>query len=316
MKLWMLPSYKPDTPSSQMRVYKIAKHLTIENEIIPYNLSINEKIKKLDSIHDSDFVLIQKWRNEFNQAEYISKLRGIKIFDIDDICEDQNVIDLINVSNIVFVANHYLYDWATKFNRQIHLVPTGIEEQSIFGDLYTQSVTKNIVIAKYGVDSYIKHIQKIPIWNQLHKKHGMEIKVMGLTKPTELGGFWKTFKLVPFSKFWEIYGKELFSSCLGIMPLSKSAQGKSAFSVLTMMSAGVPVVASPYGECDYIIKDGLNGFIARTSGDWFTRCDQILSDPKLRNELSIGARNTARKYNVKDIAKDIEQWLKCYSGVI
>lgn len=309
MKLWLFPSYKPEAPSSQMRVYKIAPLLKIPTTIIPYNLSIEEKLNILKSAKKQDYILIQKWRNEFNQAKYIQDFPGTKIFDMDDICEDQNVIDLATACDVLFMANHFLFDWAKKFNKPTYIIPTGIDMP---GNLtpYNHASRQNIIIAKYGVDKYIPMIARIPGWKDLFNRYNIALRILGTTKESSkndaqqsIGHYCKTYNLVSFSSFWKTYGKIISTAVCGIMPLSKSAQGKSAFSVLTMMSAGVPVIASPYGECDYIIQNEINGFLAHDIDDWYTACDKLLSQPKLREKMSVEAIKTiVQNYTIEKIA--------------
>lgn len=317
MKIWFLPSYKNEAPSSQMRVYRIASNLTCDSEIIPYNLSVQEKHKILANVSDEDFVIVQKWRNDFNQAIHIKEIRGKKIFDIDDICEDKEVLELGAVCDIIFAANHYLYDWAkTKFNKETYLIPTGIDIPENLQP-YSQHERKNIVIAKYGVDRYIAPIAKIDIWKQLFEKYNIAMRILGTTANTckeqaqnSIGGFCKTYPLVPLSSFWNRYGKIVSTAAFGIMPLSRSAQGKSAFSVLTMMAAGLPVIASPYGECDHIISNGVNGYIAKTREEWLSACENIITNNYHRQSLSIEATKTiVRTYTIEKITKKIESSL-------
>lgn len=311
----MLPSYKPETPSSQMRVHRVAQNIHCETVIVPFNLPVQEKYKILNDVKDSDFVLVQKWRNEFNHAEHISKINGIKILDIDDISEDAEATDLAKACDIIFAANHFLVDWTkSKFpGKKIFMIPTGVDIPENLTP-YDSRRRQSIVIAKYGVDRYINHIARIPGWKELEKKHRIVMRIMGTVNPESeelaknIGPFCKTYGIVPFSKFWEKYGKMLSIATAGIMPLGKAAQGKSGFSVLTMMAAGVPVIASPYGECDHIIENGVNGFLAYKPNDWFAACEKLLSNPELRQKMSLEAIKTiVKKYCIERIVETIEQ---------
>lgn len=316
MKVWMLPSYKSQTPSSQMRVHQIAQYLKCDKEIIPYNWTVEQKLARLENVGDRDYVLIQKWRNDFNRAEHISKLKGVKIFDMDDITGDAEAIELAKCSDILFMANHYLVEWArTNFpDKEVQLVPTGI---AIPEGLAAQPGKPVALIAKYGVDRYIPHIAKIVDWKDLHENYGIEIQILGITdaqsekQATELiGDFCTCLPLVPLGDFWKQYGNNLASATLGIMPLRKKAQGKSGFSVLTMMAAGLPVIASPYGECDYIIDHGINGYLADTNQDWHQSIVNLIENPEIRADMSREAMKTIiEKYTVHSIAEKMEKFL-------
>jgi len=315
MKIWMLPSYKKQTPSSNMRVHRIAEALDTETVVIPYNWTVQQKHDALKDVKPYDYVLVQKWRNEFNQAEHISQLNGIKIFDMDDITEDQEAIDLAQECDILFLANHYLLKWGQeRFPDKRHvLVPTGIDIPDKLHP-FRPDKRPDVVIAKYGVDRYILPISRIGIWEELYKEYNIAMRILGTTRDNSkklaqerIGRFCKTYPLIPFNQFWSKYGKTVSRGTFGIMPLGKNAQGKSAFSVLTMMAAGLPVIASPYGECDYIIDNGKNGFLANTSDEWLKYSHQILSDTKLRQRLSIeGIRTIVKSYTIHRIAERIK----------
>lgn len=314
MKIWLLPSYKSETPSSQMRVHRIAACLKTESQIVPYNLSIQDKIKLLDGVKSEDFVLVQKWRNEFNRAEYVKNLKGTKIFDIDDITGDQEALDLADACDIIFAANHHLVEWAKqKYQKPVHLIPTAVDIPENLPP-YSRHNRPNVVIAKYGVDRYIPHIARLPGWSALHQKHHIAMRILGTVNEDSkknahdlIGEFCKTYPLVPLSQFWSKYGKVISTATCGIMPLGKSAQGKSAFSVLTMMAAGTPVIASPYGECDHIIEHGVNGFLADKPTDWSHFCEKLITDHDTRDQMSVEAIKTiVRNYTVEKIARKIE----------
>lgn len=300
-----------------MRVHRIAELISFPSEIIPYNWTIEQKLERLSQTKDNDIIVVQKWRNDFNRAEFIQPLRGIKIFDIDDICEDKEVLDLANASDVLFVANHFLQDWAKQFQKRTFLIPTGVDIPS---DLppFDRHGRKTILIAKYGVDRQIVHLARIPGWQELNTKYGLILRILGTVESDarekaekEIGSFAKTYPLVKFSQFWHKYGKMVSTATIGIMPLGRNAQGKSAFSVLTMMAAGLPVIASPYGECDHIIKHGLNGFLATKPDDWQNYAEQIIENPVLRGKLSVEAFKTIiGEYSIEVVAQKIEHSLK------
>jgi len=62
------------------------------------------------------------------------------------------------------------------------------------------------------------------------------------------------------------------------------------------MAVGIPPVASPVGiiPTDYI-RDGVNGFLARTEDEWVEKLSLLIRDPDLRHRLGRAARQTVEE---------------------
>jgi glycosyltransferase involved in cell wall biosynthesis len=80
-------------------------------------------------------------------------------------------------------------------------------------------------------------------------------------------------------------------------PLIKNPwfEGKSVIRVAAGMSMEIPVVASPVGEQKYIIKHGVNGFLARTEEEWYNYLKMLIEDDNLRRRIGREGRKTAEK---------------------
>lgn len=70
---------------------------------------------------------------------------------------------------------------------------------------------------------------------------------------------------------------------------------KSFVKVLLYMAVGLPVVASAVGLPLRIIRDGENGFVARTQAEWIERLVLLLGDPQLRKKMGRAARETIER---------------------
>ena len=79
---------------------------------------------------------------------------------------------------------------------------------------------------------------------------------------------------------------------IGLMPLidTPRARGKCAFKALQYMGVGTPVVISPVGMNAEVIEDGVHGFFARTSEEWYDRLEKLITDPDLREQMGRKAR--------------------------
>jgi glycosyltransferase involved in cell wall biosynthesis len=68
--------------------------------------------------------------------------------------------------------------------------------------------------------------------------------------------------------------------------------GKSGLKALQYMGMGVPVVASAIGAACEFIRDGDNGFLVRTDGEWIERLGRLIEDSGLRTRMGMAGRAT------------------------
>jgi glycosyltransferase involved in cell wall biosynthesis len=81
---------------------------------------------------------------------------------------------------------------------------------------------------------------------------------------------------------------------VGVMPLPDDewSRGKCGMKALQYMALGIPPVVSPVGVNATIVRDGINGFHARTDDEWVEKIGLLLRDPDLRARLGAEARRT------------------------
>jgi glycosyltransferase involved in cell wall biosynthesis len=105
---------------------------------------------------------------------------------------------------------------------------------------------------------------------------------------------WTSAQIIPWSLETEVSEIQQFS--VGIMPLPKDdwSRGKCALKALQYMACGVPCVATPHGAISDIIRDGENGLIADSPGQWRESIER-LRDPALRRRLGEAGRATVEK---------------------
>lgn len=89
---------------------------------------------------------------------------------------------------------------------------------------------------------------------------------------------------------------------LGIMPLPDEPfeRGKCGFKLIQYMACGLPVVASPIGANRQIVDQGVNGFWASTSIEWFEALSRLREDKKIRDKMgAAGRKKVELKYSLE-----------------
>lgn len=84
---------------------------------------------------------------------------------------------------------------------------------------------------------------------------------------------------------------------IGLFPLFdvEDSKARGILKATIYMSGEAAVIASPRGQVNDLIKDGVNGFIARTGDEWAEKLDLLISDHALRNRIAAAGLETARR---------------------
>lgn len=138
------------------------------------------------------------------------------------------------------------------------------------------------------------------------------LRVVGWTPPFRLGN--AAVEEAPWTAEGEVGLLHGFD--IGLAPASDNEWNryKSFVKVLLYMAVGLPVVASPVGLPLHIIRDGENGFLAKTPSEWVERLRLLLSDADLRRKVGRAARETiGRDFN---LATQLPRVLAVFRAVI
>lgn len=100
--------------------------------------------------------------------------------------------------------------------------------------------------------------------------------------------------------------KEVLKGDIGIIPYKSKninkdyVKAKSANRLILFMSYGMPVIASPTAEYKPIIKQGINGFIAKDSEEWIKLIEKLRDNPGFRKIIGTKARDFVKdKYSLE-----------------
>lgn len=276
------------------------------------------RIAIIPAVRKKDFVFIHREAFPVGPAiiEWVigSLFRKRIIYDFDDAIwltdnSRENIIikalrwrtkiaDICRVSYKVSCGNEYLAKYARQFCNQVSVVPTTIELTHHVIEEKSADQVKT-TIGWTGSHSTIKYfIELTPVLQKIAQRHpSVEFMVIADQKPeTDLSPL--IFKR--WSAETEIADLNLVD--IGIMPLpdNKWTQGKCGFKALQYMALAIPTVAAPVGVNNDIIKNGVNGLLAKTTDEWLSQLEVLITDRELRSKLGIEGRKTIEKaYSVE-----------------
>jgi glycosyltransferase involved in cell wall biosynthesis len=191
---------------------------------------------------------------------------------------------VIKYASLVMVGNKYLEDRAIKAGaRKICLLPTVISSEKYYHLKQHNSQTQHIKIGWIGSPTTIKYLKNIlPFLEKLNQSSPIELLVVHGSCEVNFSGKMTHIK---WSEEQEV--NELLKMDIGIMPLPNTdwEKGKCAYKLIQYMACGVPVVASPVGMNNVVVKNEINGFLASNEEEWLKYLTELILNPEKRQKM-------------------------------
>ena len=206
---------------------------------------------------------------------------------------------IIKLSDMVFAGNQYLADYASRFNKNIVIVPTTIDT-AIYEPLENGTGQQPVCIGWSGSFSTIQHFAlAIPALKRIKEKFDNRVtfKIIGdaayYCQELETRGIaWKAATEL----------KDLSEIDIGVMPLPDDewAKGKCGLKGLQYMALGIPTLMSPVGVNSEIIQNGVNGYLPSTEDEWVDTLSGLVESKECRIKIGNAGRQTVvDRYSVE-----------------
>jgi glycosyltransferase involved in cell wall biosynthesis len=254
----------------------------IHREALPIGRALFERLVSLASvpiIYDFDDTIYLSHASDANR--WIGWLK-----------EPDKTADIIGCSTHVIVGNEVLHSYATRFNKNVTVIPTSINIDS-----YTIRPTARpdhgpITIGWIGSGTTVKYLHQLDrVFQKLAQRYAIRVIVVG--------GQYKLPGVNVICRPWSLGNElsDLHSFDIGVMPLPDNewTRGKCGLKALQYMGVGVPAVVSPVGVNSKIVTDGVNGYLADSDKIWLARISALIEDPSLRRRLGLAGRATVEE---------------------
>ena len=255
---------------------------------------INEMVNK-----SFDLIVLQKISSGENFDYFVEQAhkKGTKIVFIG--IDKMNVEFAIKCDAIIVVSKFLKSLIPKEFHNKTFVVFDGYEHSKEVYKSHTESKSVKLVYVTNTVSS------KFPVLNSLPKDVALEIIGPPEERVKKVQPDQKLFTDTPY-KFdyivWNLRNvdNDVLKGDIGIIPyddknLDKDyVKAKSANRLILFMSYGMPVIVSPTAEYKSIIKQGVNGFVAKNHEEWIKIIELLRDNPRMRKQIGRAARDSVK----------------------
>lgn len=253
--------------------------------------------------------------------QLVKKLRSEGIKTVFSIC-DLVIPDICAETDATIVVTEYLKScYPKELQYKISVVHDGIERPEIHKDNWgtnsgsTHNPLRAILVTSFALD-------RLPLLGT--PPHWLHVTIVGRYPPAQSkykrlkairwelenkaiwSEKWRYFKFLTNRRITcEAWGSDsvyqhLKDADIGIIPIEVDPvrdrvgawKVKSENRLTLMMAMGLPVVATPIPSYEEVIRQRVNGFLARSTREWMDHLSSLRS-PLLRQEIGVNARQTA-----------------------
>ena len=259
---------------------------------IPYTLSRFFRRKKELHNDKSDLTVIEQqlfpYAPFFVEQKYLPDRYILEFDDAIYLTHPGKIPRVIKAAVGVIAGNETLAEFARALNRNVHVIPTALNTAVFKPGPKMQN--NKLILGWSGLEYNFQYLKRIAaVLGHIVQKYGAEVVILSGSAPSGLDF---PFRFEKWDPEREIEQLQQFD--IGLMPLKMDAwcKGKCGFKLLQYMSLEIPSVATPIGVNEQIVRQGVNGFLAKESSDWERYLSELLTNRGLRADMGKAARST------------------------
>lgn len=277
-------------------------------------------------VRNYDLVIIHREAFPLGGAFFerlVVRLNSNTIFDFDDAIwapmplavnqrrrwwDPNRVSDTISACRAVVAGNEYLQAYARKYCRDVEVIPTPYPDLGGGAPVMNHAASLPIIvwIGNVGNEEYLSMLS-LPL-RRLAKRFDFIFRVIGSCDVMSLHLDGVRVETLEWCEDKE--SEWLLQCSIGVMPLEdrEYERGKCSFKLVQYFSAGMPVVASSVGMNADVVRNGENGFLARTDEEWHDALASLLEDGDRRRRMGASAYASYRERFTPEI--NGRRWLQ------
>lgn len=194
----------------------------------------------------------------------------------------------------VIAGSNHLAAFAQQHNANVTVIPTTVDT-----DQFVPCRSKNETpilgwIGSHSTGPYLRSV--MPALARVAQTHKFKLRVIG----AKIDAPGVPVEHVPWSPEGEVANLQSFDIGLYPMPDDAWARGKAGLKAIQYMACGVPVVASPVGATNQIVRHGHNGLLAGSEAQWVQAITRLLDDDGLRTTMgNVGREDAVTNWSLR-----------------
>lgn len=283
------------------------EHSTISGGISP-------TLKTFNAALSADVVVLLRKTFPLPIFWILRKLSKKLIFDFDDAIftntdgshsktRMHRFTETVSKCDYIFAGNQYLADEAKKYNNAVVIIPTSVDVAKY--NIQSNNDSESFELVWIGSSSTKKYITEIipAIENAAKSVPNLALKIIAdfeLTSPT------LKIKNIAWTETLEAI--ELSKSHVGLAPMPNNnwTKGKCALKVLQYLATGLPVISSPSGVNAYVVKNGVNGYLAPNKKDWSEYIIKMYKEKEHLNHMgALGKKLVYKEFSIDIVFQKI-----------
>lgn len=244
--------------------------LWIQYELFPYLPVIDGMIARLAGrpiVYDIDDAIFHMY--DAHPSAVVRRLLGGKLR------------PLVSRAAVCLCGNDYLANYVTAAGGRAVVVPTVVDTDHVRPAL--ARTDHPLTIGWIGSPSTWRYVEPLlPALLPVIARLGARFRVVGAGPAARgIAGI----DAVDWAEAREV--ADLQAMDIGLMPVPDEpwARGKCGYKLIQYMACGLPGIASPVGVNSAIVDHGVDGFLARTEGEWVEALTQLAGDPAMRSRM-------------------------------
>jgi glycosyltransferase involved in cell wall biosynthesis len=305
---------KKDAPSTKWRLLQFVPHLekagvTVAVEEMPAGLVA--RLSQAKRAGGFDVTVLQKRLLPKLLLNRLRKNAKALVFEFDDVVtlkrsdegtiresptKDRRFRRTVRVADAVITTNETLAEHARRMgaeSERVHVLPTVID-LARWEPRGPSSDPTEVTIGWMGTPTNLPSVEivRAPLVRLCRRYEKLKVKVVCESNLALEG-----VRLIhqPFSADYEVADVRSFDIAIAPLVEDPWTRGKLSTKLLAYFGAGLPVVASDVNANRLYIKDGENGFLVGTLGQWEEKLAKLIDDPELRRKIGAKARESAEK---------------------
>ena len=300
-----------EVAASRYRVLQYFPYLKgsgMETEVTTYPKTLSENWSFFKCLPRYDIVFLQRKRLAGLRLWLLKRRARQIVYDFDDSVMYRNstaenplsntrrrrFARMLKASNAVIAGNEYLKKEALKYNPHVEVIPSPIDIERYTRKSY-DSRGEGVVLGWIGDHGSIHYLEMMrPVFNALAEKYPhLRLKIVCDT-------FFECGQMEVIKKQWssEDEVQDLQSFDIGLMPLMDDpwSWGKCGLKIVQYQGVGVPVVCTPVGINRDLVRDGENGFWAKTREEWIQKLSLLIENRELRMRMGLNGRQRVGEF--------------------